>query len=236
MQKRAWEKLPLFLAELMGYYKSQINGHPVITAGRAAELTMFDVRRFAITQFGDCIWWVPMLALIKERVTSPRLRKAAFDNLRCEAGAAGESQPSHIAMCYNMVNALGISNYEISGLGEIAAHRESVTAILSLASESEGVIAGWLLAAEGLVPVMFKGILPAFKKLISENDTEYLTEHVAVDEDQHVQWMVEAVLEVLDSGATLEQVAHGIEKAGNITMGFLDDIHRFMESRMHPTV
>lgn len=58
----------------------------------------------------------------------------------------------------------------------------------------EPAIAGWLLTAETLVPLMFATIKPCFDRI---GDTRYFSEHIAVDADEHASWMAEAVADVV---------------------------------------
>jgi hypothetical protein len=63
------------------------------------------------------------------------------------------------------------------------------------ASFAEPEIAGWLLTAETLVPLMFSAVVKSFDALGC--DSGYFHEHVAVDADEHATWMAEAANDVV---------------------------------------
>src|SRR6185437_9820748 len=84
-----------------------------------------------------------------------------------------------------------------------------VAVMNSVSALTEEEIAGWILAAEALVPHMFAMFLRAFER-IKGSDLTYLREHISVDSDEHSQWMLEAARELLDRPGTEERSFQGI--------------------------
>ena len=172
--------------------RSTLAAHPFLVA--ANELSTPTLHEFAFHQYSDSILWIPMLAQMKSKATrSRRLRRAIEDNIAHEAGLGGTShvtlavaadaQPRHR-------RPRRLPDPRVRTLGDAVAVRR----VRRHFSEPE--IAGWLLAAETLVPEMFAAIEPAFARLGA--DTRYFSEHVAVDTDEHAAWMAEAVVEIVE--------------------------------------
>jgi len=98
----------------------------------------------------------------------------------------------------------------------------------------EGKLAGWLLAQESLVPVLFEVFRPAFAK-IKGVDLTYLDEHIRVDADEHAKWMLDGVLALLEKSRTdhgsewgetiLKGVLYGIDLAGRVTLSVPDILY-----------
>lgn len=182
---------PIF-AELAGY-RAQLVGHPLLTAARAGELSTRTLHEFAFHQYSDSILWIPMLAQMKATAhRSRRLRDAIEANIGHEAGLGGTS---HIELAVSFMRSLGIRE-----LTAFPTKTFTHSATLWLSDEfcamSEPEVAGWLLVAETLVPLMFAAIEPSFAALGA--DTRYLREHVGVDTDEHSRWMAESVDEIVD--------------------------------------
>jgi len=78
-------------------------------------------------------------------------------------------------------------------------------------SITEGNVAGWLLVAETLVPLMFAALEPSFAALGA--DTRYLREHVHVDGEEHARWMAESVDDIIDlyGPACCEDIREGMD-------------------------
>jgi hypothetical protein len=134
-----------------------------------------------------------MLAQMKSVARkSRRLREAIEANIGHEAGLGGES---HVTLAVQFMRSLGIT--ELDGMPTQTFTREA-TEWLSpdFNTLSEGNVAGWLLVAETLVPLMFAALEPSFAALGA--DTRYLREHIHVDADEHAQWMAESVDEIVD--------------------------------------
>ena len=93
-----------------------------------------------------------------------------------------------------------------------------------MVSFSEEQIAGWLMAAETLVPVFFALFRPAFVRFPNV-DMRYLDEHITVDADEHAQWMNEAVLALLRDESSYEQILAGIDIGGRVTLSIPDLIY-----------
>ena len=93
--------------------------------------------------------------------------------------------------------------------------------------QPEPEVAGWLLVAESLVPLMFAEVAPCFAAI--GGDTRYFTQHVAVDSDEHAKWMTEAVADVLQiygAETAREQVLAGMRDAWQETIEVPDHLWR----------
>jgi hypothetical protein len=191
-------------------YRAQLVDHPLLTAARGGKLSRETLHDFAFYQYSDSILWIPMLAQMKAMARkSARLRKAIEDNIAHEAGLGCTS---HVQLAVALMRSLGITS-----LDPFATHTFARSATLWLSDEfvdqSEPEVAGWLLVAESLVPLMFAALRPSFVGLGC--DTRYFDEHVEVDTDEHAQWMAESVEDVLDlyGGAASEQITAGMVDA-----------------------
>ncbi|MBV8758892.1 MAG: iron-containing redox enzyme family protein [Deltaproteobacteria bacterium] len=196
------------VAALAGY-RGQLEEHPFLVAGRAGELSGDELREFAFHQYTDSILWIPMLAQMRSKAQrSRRLRKAIGDNIGHEAGLVGES---HVTLAVALMRSLGVHE-----LAALPVHVLAQSAELWLGDEfaamSEAAVAGFLLGAETLVPVMFASVLPSYAK--AGADTRYFVEHVGIDTDEHSAWMEESVADVLRT--------YGPDAAAEIRAG-LDD-------------
>ena len=182
---------PIF--EELAAYRAQLVAHPLLTAARANELSRQVLHEFAFYQYSDSILWIPMLAQMRGMVQrSSRLRRAIADNIAHEAGLEGTS---HVTLAVRFMQSLGITNLDAFPQ---ATFMQSATLWLSdeFQHMSEPEVAGWLLAAETLVPLMFAAVEPSFAAL--GGDTRYLTEHVGVDTDEHARWMTESVDDIVE--------------------------------------
>jgi len=178
--------------ELAGY-RAQLVEHPLLTAARTGQLSTRTLHEFAFHQYSDSILWIPMLAQMKSAARkSRRLRDAIEANIGHEAGLGGTS---HVTLAVEFMRSLGITQLDDMPTQTFA---RSATLWLSPAfgAMSEPEVAGWLLTAETLVPLMFAALEPSFAALGA--DTRYLREHVHVDSDEHAQWMAESVDEIVD--------------------------------------
>lgn len=206
-------------------YQQDMRGHPIGRVIRNEKLPQVIALEFATLQYIDSVLWVPMLALMKDRVSSPRLRKALTDNLLCEAGA---THTSHITLCREFVESIGIlpSFGDYRDHSELATHPVAVMNSVSALSEEE--IAGWILAAETLVPDMFAMFLPAFEK-ISGSDLTYLREHIGVDSEEHSQWMLEAARELIaesgDPRRSYKGVLSGLDVGARVALSIPDALY-----------
>jgi hypothetical protein len=183
---------PIF--DQLAAYRDRLTEHPLLVAARSDELPESLLHTFAIHQLGDSILWIPMLAHMHDKVRAPRLRRAIADNIAHEAGLAATS---HVTLALAMVRSLGITRLDTFSTDVFARTVEPW-----LADDfEEPAIAGWLLVAEALVPILFAAVLPSFTRLGA--DTRYFAEHVVIDADEHARWMAEAVDELVETcGAT----------------------------------
>ncbi|MDB4952993.1 MAG: hypothetical protein JWO36_562 [Myxococcales bacterium] len=190
-------------------YRSQLVKHPLLTAAQEGELSTTILHEFAFFQYSDSILWIPMLAQMKSKTErSRRLRKAIEDNIAHEAGIGSVS---HVTLAIALMRSLGIT-----ALTPFATETFRTSATLWLSDEfdnqTEPEIAGWLLTAETLVPLMFAAVEPSFARLGA--DTLYFREHVSIDSDEHASWMSEAVEDVVE--------IYGPDCVSQITAGMAD--------------
>ena len=173
-------------------YVARLDAHPFFAAVAQHAVPRDLLCEFASHQYADSILWIPMLALMRAKAsTSPRLQRAIEDNIRHEAGLGGTS---HVTLANRMLRSLGVASLQASPTALLATGaNEWLTPHWADFTEPE--VAGFLLAAETLVPRMFARMQAAFEEL--HCDTEYFRVHVAVDGDEHSAWMREAVQEVL---------------------------------------
>ncbi|HUS29957.1 MAG TPA: iron-containing redox enzyme family protein, partial [Kofleriaceae bacterium] len=198
-------------------------GHPLLTAARAGELSTKTLHEFAFHQYSDSILWIPMLAQMKSAARkSRRLREAIEANIGHEAGLQGTC---HVTLAVQFMRSLGIT--ELDDMPTETFTREA-TEWLSPDFQvlSEPVVAGWLLVAESLVPLMFAALEPSFAALGA--DTRYLREHVHVDSDEHARWMAESVEEIVElyGPACLAEIREGMVDGWEETVRVPDALWR----------
>jgi hypothetical protein len=180
---------PIF-ARLHGY-RAELLEHPLLDAARRGMLSETTLHQFAFYQYVDSVTWIPMLAQMKSKATrSRRLQAAIRDNIAHEAGLDGTS---HVTLAVALLRSLGIKR-----LDDFSTEDFGDTAGMWLSDRfdefPEPAIAGWLLTAETLVPLLFAEIKPCFDRI---GDTRYFSEHIAVDADEHATWMAESVADVV---------------------------------------
>jgi pyrroloquinoline quinone (PQQ) biosynthesis protein C len=179
---------------LLEHFRSVLAEHPLLVAARNGWLDTLTLHELAYYQYSDSITWIPMLAQMKGKaLKSGRLRKAIEDNIGHEAGLGGTS---HVTLAVSLMRSLGIDR--VDGFPTTTLTKEANEWLSAeFAAATEPRIAGWLLTAESLVPLMFATVKPCYDK-IAGCDTTYFSEHVAVDADEHAEWMAEAVDEVVE--------------------------------------
>jgi pyrroloquinoline quinone (PQQ) biosynthesis protein C len=198
---------PIF--DRLAAYRAELEQHDLLVLAKTGELPRDVLHEFAFHQYSDSILWIPMLAQMKSKAErSQRLRQAIADNIAHEAGLAGES---HVTLAVGLMRSLGIRDLDALPT-QTFARSAALWLTDEFVGEREPAIAGWLLVAESLVPVMFAATLPSFER--TGCDTRYFTEHVSVDNDEHATWMAEAVEDVLD--------VYGPGVADDITAGMRD--------------
>jgi len=190
-------------------YRAELLEHPLLDAARRGTLSETTLQQFAYYQYVDSITWIPMLAQMKSKATrSRRLQAAIRDNIAHEAGLDGAS---HVTLAVALMRSLGIrqlDDFPTETFGDSA----SMWLSDSFAEFPEPAIAGWLLTAETLVPLLFAAVKPCFDRI---GDTRYFSEHIAVDADEHARWMAEAVVDVvaLYGPGSVELVVAGMADA-----------------------
>lgn len=191
-------------------YCSEFKAHSFFKAAAENKIPQSILNKFAFYQYSDSILWIPMLALMKEKVIkSSRLRKAIEENIKHEAGVGGIS---HVTLAKNLMRSMKLTKLQDFPISTFA---KSAQLWLSKDFDefAEPEIGGWLLTAETLVPLMFRLMLPAFQN--KGYDNTYFSEHISVDGDEHSQWMLESVDEIIGlyGQSSVPQVLAGMEDA-----------------------
>jgi pyrroloquinoline quinone (PQQ) biosynthesis protein C len=209
------------LQEAVNRYRADLENHPIAKRAREGQLSRRILQEFARIQFVDSTLWIPMLSLIKGRVKEPRLLKAVTDNILCESGYAGTP---HTTICAEFVKSVGVSPFygDCQTYSPLSMHPVEVMNAITGMSEAE--ICGWLLVAESLVPTLFQVFRPAFARLPGA-DLTYLDEHIAVDSDDHAQWMLEGALALVAKSDCLEEILAGIHIGGRVTISIPDVLY-----------
>jgi len=193
------------------FYKDQLKRHPIVPLLKKNAVPRSILVDYAAIQYADSLLWVPMLALLKDRVKNERLKQALRENLLCEAGA---NATSHVEICRRFIESTG-ANLDDIDFASISGGQ--VIRSVAVADLSEPQIAGWILTAETLVPLQFALFLDSFRK-IGAVDLTYLIEHVAVDTDEHSQWMRESCLELLKESDCFNEILSGIDIGGRVQL------------------
>jgi pyrroloquinoline quinone (PQQ) biosynthesis protein C len=184
---------PIFVQ--LADYRAQLVKHPLFTAAQNGELSRSILHEFAFHQFSDSILWIPMLAQMKSKsLRSRRLRQAIEDNIGHEAGLS-PSTTGHVTLAVAMMRSLGLTSLDGFPTSTFE-HSASLWLSDGFERMSEASVAGFLLTAETLVPLMFAALAPSFAAIGC--DTRYFDEHIHVDSDEHATWMAEAVDEIVD--------------------------------------
>jgi pyrroloquinoline quinone (PQQ) biosynthesis protein C len=183
------------IAERLDLFRATLIQHPLLIAAEKGELPRETLLEFAYHQYSDSILWIPMLAQMRSRVSrSRRLQSAIEDNIAHEAGLGAES---HVSMAARMMRSLGVRSLEPFSSELRRTFERSASLWLSdeFADFAEPEVAGFLLTAETLVPLMFAAMVSSFEAIGC--DATYFREHVAVDGDEHARWMAEATADVV---------------------------------------
>lgn len=207
--------------EALIYYDSSLATHPIARLCRDGILPRPLALEFARAQYVDSTLWVAMLSLAKGKVKNHKLSEAIRKNILCEVGNEGVP---HTTLCQSFVESLGESarfgTYE--NYAPVAAHPMEVMNVFDQAGD--GLIAGWLLVSETLVPRLFQVFRPAFTQFHGA-DLRYLDEHITVDADEHSKWMLEAALEIAETPEGLEEVLQGMALGGRVTLSVPDALY-----------
>lgn len=202
-------------------YGLQMKEHPLAKVMAAPEVSRKLLEEYAGLQYVDSILWVPMLAIMKDRAKNPRLVKALTDNILCEAGA---KHTSHVTLCMNFIKSIGLTpfygNFEY--YSKLAQH--PIEMMNAVSGMSEAQIAGWALVAEAVVPSLFSMTVPAYSRLPGV-DMTYLNEHIQVDSDEHAQWMLESVEELVSEGTPIREILAGVHLGGRTALSIPDALY-----------
>ncbi len=207
--------------DLVDFYVSKIANHPIKELIQKKLISNELADEFAKLQYIDSVLWVPMLSIMKDRVTNPKLLESIKENILCESGY---NHTSHITICKNFLESLGIAPFfgQYSHYSELAT--QPVELMNSATSLNQANIAGWLLIAETLVPELFKLFRPLFvhRKNV---DLEYFDEHIEVDADEHAQWMYDSVKELIQVKENYRDVLDGIDLGARVALNVPDAIY-----------
>lgn len=201
-------------------YRARLIEHPFLVA---LDHPVPILHEFAFHQYSDSILWIPMLAQMRGKaLRSRRLRDAIADNIAHEAGLHATS---HVQLAVELMRSLGVTRLDALPTSVFARSAELWLSD-AFARFAEPEIAGFLLVAETLVPVMFAALEPSFRRLGC--DTRYFTEHIAVDADEHATWMAEAVEDILDiyGPSAAPAIAAGMADGWDETIEIPDELWR----------
>jgi len=208
------------VAPLMAGLRNQIDDHSLmVRLGTDFPIPDQTLLLFARAQYADCVTWIPMLALMRDRCINSILRQAIWDNICDEAG---QHRPSHVTMAQRFIASLRLPA-ELSNVAHYTpASWHSYQIMMKLAhTGTEATIAGWVLAQEYLVPVFFAAFRKRFE-LIPGVDIDYLVEHEEVDTDRHYQWLLEAVDSLCQEREVWGEVESGILMSARSVLSVLD--------------
>jgi hypothetical protein len=209
------------IRSLLDSYTDQMRTHPLQTVFTQPDAPRSLVEEFASIQYVDSVLWVPMLAVMKDRVRNTKLYEALKDNLLCEAGATHES---HVMLCQRFIKSIGISPFygNFHEYSHLASH--PVEMMNGVSGMNEEQIAGFNLVSEALVPYLFKMVLAAFKR-VPGADTTYLTDHIDVDADDHARAMIEAVEDLVAEGASVGAILEGMHLSARTALSIPDALY-----------
>ncbi len=199
----------------------QMKTHPLHEAFAEARPSRQLIEEFAGLQYVDSVLWVPMLAVMKDRVKNEDLYKALLDNLLCEAGAHHQS---HVMLCQQFIKSIGLSPFfgNFHEYSKVAT--QAVELMNGVSGMSEEQIAGFNLVSEAIVPHLFKMVLPAFEKTPG-CDTRYLTDHISVDADDHAAAMEKGVKSLLKNGASVGGIMEGMHLSARTALSVPDALY-----------
>ena len=208
---------PIF--DRLAEYRARLTDHPFLVEARRGTVPTPILHEFAFHQLSDSILWIPMLAQMHDAARSPRLRRAIADNIAHEAGLHATS---HVTLALTLARSLGITRLDPFPTSVLAEQLQ--TYLTEELDEPE--VAGWLLVAESLVPILFEAVIPSFVRLGA--DTTYLHTHVEVDADEHASWMAEAAVELADGN--LASILRGMREAWDETISVPDRLWTSMRA------
>lgn len=204
----------------LGHYQTQMARHGL---GRLIEQGLVSEQiglEFMKLQYVDSTLWVPMLAIMKDRVEHPTLKKALTDNLLCEAGAR---HTSHVTICAEFLKSKGVDPYfgDLYHYSPLAKHPTEI--MNSVIRMSEAEIAGWIMIAETIVPHLFMLLHPLLRGIGA--NMLYIDEHITVDGDEHGQWMMQSIRDLVKAGTPVEDILHGIHLGGRVALSVPDALY-----------
>jgi hypothetical protein len=206
--------------EALAHYQLQMRNHPFRTLIRQGLVSEEIGKEFMKLQYIDSTLWVPMLAIMKDRVRNPVLKKALTDNLLCEAGAR---HTSHVTHCAEFLMSKGIDPYfgDLYHYSPLAKHPTEI--MNSVIRMSEAQIAGWIMIAEMIVPDLFLLMRPMLVEM--KASLFYIDEHISVDSDEHGEWMMKGIEDLLDNGVPEEEILEGIHLGGRVALSVPDALY-----------
>jgi len=218
------ERTPGYFDAILSSYKRQIESHPIVSLCGAPNPPAGMLQAFAREQLVDGMAWVPMLALIKDASRTEFMREAVRYNILDEVGCAKrDGGVAHMTLLKRFVASLGIpttySDYKTYAPEAV----QPMAVMMGLAGRAdEGLVAGWLLSQEVLLPVIFRLFRPAFARSFPEADLEFLIIHEEVDDDEHAELVRRALL---DSPGFEERATAGIGMGARALIGVLDYLY-----------
>ena len=207
--------------QAVSYYQTKLANHPIRPFCEKGLLSRALVEDFAKIQYVDSTLWVAMLSLARGRVANPKLSEAIRKNILCEVGNSGVP---HVTLAQDFVQSLGIPAEfgDYQDYAPLTAHSVKVMNVFDQAGD--GVIGGWLLVAETLVPTLFSMFRPSFQHHAGA-DLRYLDEHITIDAEEHSQWMLEAAVEISETEAGFKEIIHGIDLGARVTLSVPDALY-----------
>ncbi len=206
--------------EALGHYQMQMRNHPFRTLIAQGLVSEEIGKEFMKLQYIDSTLWVPMLAIMKDRVRNPVLKKALTDNLLCEAGAR---HTSHVTHCAEFLMSKGIDPYfgDLYHYSPLAKHPTEI--MNSVIRMNEAQIAGWIMIAEMIVPDLFLLMRPMLFEM--KADLFYIDEHISVDSDEHGEWMMKGIRDLLSEGVLEQDILDGIHLGGRVALCVPDALY-----------
>lgn len=235
VEQRRFESSPAYFDPILDFYKRQIESHPIRSLCGAQNAPIEMLQAFAREQLVDGMAWVPMLARIKDASSTALMREAVRYNILDEVGCAkGGGSVAHITLLRRFVSSLGVptrySDYKTYAPEAV----QPMAVMLGLAGQADdGLVAGWLLSQEVLLPVIFRIFRPAFERRFPGADLEFLRVHEEVDDDEHAELVRRALL---DSPALEERAIAGMGMGARALIGVLDYLYSDHCETDHATV
>jgi len=220
---------PEFLSQIqMNEIKTEVNcfsksldTHPLAKIMKKGFISRELLKEYALLQYVDIVLRVPMLAIVKDRVTNSRLIKIIAENLITEAST---HQISQITMYRQFLESLGINPHFGDFNFFSPLNSTSVYMMNSISGLTESEIYGWMIVMEISVSKIFQLAMPAFER-IKGVDLRYLNEHVLTKSREKAHRMYGITNDLLLEGFDLEEIKQGIVLGGRSTLCIPDSLY-----------